>query len=121
MYFLDAYAIIEIIKGSKNYSMYLNKPFVTSIFNIMELYYALLRLYDEKTAEKYFRFFRPACIPVKDNTIKHAMKFRLLQRTEQNLISYVDCIGYCLSIEIGATFLSGEKHFKDLKNVEFVE
>lgn len=121
MYFLDTYALIEIIKGNRAYHKYTKKPFLTTIFNIMELYYALLRLYDEKTAEKYFEFFRPACVPVSDKIIKQAMKFRLKQRSERNLISYVDCIGYCTALSLSILFLTGEKHFSSLKNVEFVK
>ena len=121
MYFFDAYALIEIIKGNPRYQKYVNKPFITSTYNLMELYYALLRLYDEKTAEKYFKFFRPACVPVGDAAIKEAMKFRLIQRNQKNLISYVDCIGYYVALELGVHFLTGEKHFKGLKNVEYVK
>ncbi len=121
MHFFDTYALIEIIKGNPRYRKYVNKPFITSTYNLMELYYALLRLYDEKTAEKYFKFFRPACIPVGDAAIKEAMKFRLIQRSQKNLISYVDCIGYYTALELGILFLTGEKHFKNLKNVEYVK
>jgi|SRR3989338_4606225 len=176
MFFFDTYAIIEIIKGNINYKKYSNKPFITTIYNLMELYYALLRLYDENKAEKYFEFFRPACVPVHDNTVKAAMKFRLIEMSEiatrnlpasarskraisehaqkhaphsskmqrifecaqkskeisdisagsvfdrkkGNLISYVDCIGYVVALEKNVLFLTGEKHFKELKNVEFV-
>ena len=121
MHFFDTYALIEIIKGNPGYKKYASKPFVTSISNLMELYYALLRLHNEKTAEKYFKFFRPACIPINDNVIKNAMKFRLAQRSQKNLISYVDCIGYCMALDLGILFLTGEKHFRDLKNVEYVQ
>ena len=121
MKFFDSYAIIEIIKGNANYKEYVKKSFVTTIFNIMEMYYALLRLYNEETADKYFEFFKPACVPVDDNVIKEAMKFRLKERSERNLISYADCIGYLVALDLGILFLTGEKHFSRLNNVEFVE
>lgn len=120
MFFLDTYAIIEIIKGNVHYQKYASRPFITTIYNLMELYYALLRLYDEKKAEKYFDFFRPACVPVHDKDIKTAMKFRLMERKKRNLISYIDCIGYCVALEYNVTFLTGEKHFRQMRNVEFV-
>ena len=121
MLFLDTYALIEIIKGNHNYKKYIKKPCITTTYNLMELYYALLRLYNEKTAEKYYEYFRPICVPVSEKLIKEAMKFRLVQRKNGNLISYIDCIGYFVALALGLKFLTGEKHFRKLKNVEFVE
>ena len=44
----------------------------------------------------------------------------VFDRKKGNLISYVDCIGYVVALEKNVLFLTGEKHFKELKNVEFV-
>ena len=51
--------------------------------------------------------------------MKKAMQFRLSQRTQGNLISYVDCIGYMVAVSNTVAFLTGEKHFKDLPDVLF--
>ncbi len=120
MYFFDTYALIEIIKGSPSYKEYLHEEFITTRFNLMELYYSLLRLFDEEIAEKYFEFFFPKCVSVSNATIKAAMKFRLEQRKKKNLMSYVDSIGYTVSLEYDIRILTGEKHFLGLRNVEFV-
>src|SRR3989338_6850856 len=119
MYFFDTYALIEIIKGNPNYKEYLNEEFITTRFNLMELYYSLLRLFNEQTAERYFDLFFPKCVSVKNETIKAAMKFRLVQRRKKNLVSYVDCIGYTISLENDIRILTGEKYFLGLRNVEF--
>ena len=121
MFFFDTYALIEIIKGNPNYKDYLKEEFITTRLNLMEFYYALLRLFNEKTAEHYFNTFLPSCVSVEDETIKAAMKFRLIQRKQKNLISYVDCVGYFVALKNNIRLLTGEKHFKGLKNVEFVE
>lgn len=121
MFFFDTYAIIEIIKGNPNYKVYSNEPFITTRLNVMELYYYLIRVKDEATAEKYFNLFIPACIPIGNDTLKNAMKLRFKLRKENNLISYIDCVGYSAALEKGVRFLSGEKHFLGLKNVEFVQ
>lgn len=121
MHFLDTYALIEIIKGNPDYKKYIKQPCITTAYNLMELYYALLRLYNEKTAENYYEHFRPICVPVREKTIKESMKFRLVQRKNGNLISYIDCIGYYVALELGIKFLTGEKHFKKLRNVEFIQ
>jgi len=121
IYFFDTYALIEIIKGNPNYKDYAKEEFITTKFNLIELYYALLRIYNEKTADHYFDFFLPSCVPLNNSTIKAAMKFRLEQRKKRNLISYVDCIGYFIALENNIRLLTGEKHFLGLKNVEFVK
>ncbi|MBS3066599.1 hypothetical protein J4205_02130 [Candidatus Pacearchaeota archaeon] len=53
-YFADTYALIEIIKGDKNYQKFLNKSLFTSIFNLYELYYSLLRDYNGIQAKQFF-------------------------------------------------------------------
>jgi len=121
MLFFDTYALIEIIKGSSGYKPYIKEQFITTKYNLMELYYSLLRLFSEETAERYYNLFLSTCVTVSDPTIKAAMKFRLSQRKQGNLISYVDCIGYFVALENNVKLLTGEKHFRQLKNVEFVE
>ena len=121
IYFFDTYALIEIIKGNPNYKDYAKEEFITTRFNLMELYYSLLRLFGEKTAEHYFNLFLQSCVPVNDDAMKVAMKFRLEQRKKRNLISYVDCIGYFVALENNVRLLTGEKHFLGLRNVEFVK
>ena len=120
-FYLDTYALIEIIKGNPNYHSYTKEEFITTKLNLMEVYYGLLRLFNEETAERYFNFFIPSCIPVRDETMKTAMKFRLEQRKQKNLMSYVDSIGYFIALENNMRLLTGEKHFIGLRNVEFVK
>ena len=57
-YFLDTYALIEMIKGNKNYSFYSKAELFTSIFNLYELYYNLLREEGEEIARNYFSKFK---------------------------------------------------------------
>jgi|TARA_Y100000310_G_C20570692_1_gene757856 predicted nucleic acid-binding protein len=120
MLFFDTYALIEIIEGSPPYQKYAKEEFITTKYNLMELYYILLRTLGAKKAEHYFNTFLPSCVPVEDETLKAAMRFRVVQRKEKNLISYVDCVGYFVALQYGVRFLTGEKHFKNLQHVEFV-
>jgi len=119
-YFFDTYALIEIIKGNPGYKEYKKEEIITTRLNLMELYYSLLRLFNEQTADNYFNFFLPSCVPVENIIITTAMKFRLEQRKKRNLISYIDCIGYFVALQNNVRLLTGEKHFLELKNVEFV-
>jgi predicted nucleic acid-binding protein len=118
-YYLDTYAIIEIINGNKNYSRFLGESFSTSIFNLYELYYSLLRVYNKETAEKYFLRFKKVLINFNDNHIFMASELKL--KYKKRGLSYTDCLGYVISKEKEIKFLTGDQEFKDLENVEYVK
>lgn len=118
-YFADTYALIEIIKGNKNYLKFVNKSIFTSVFNLYELYYILLRDFNEIQAKHYFLYFKKNLIKFTDNSIFLASKFKLDMNKRE--VSYTDSLGYCIAIENQLKFLTGDKEFKDLKNVEFVK
>lgn len=117
MLFFDSFALIEIIKGNQNYKKYLKEIVVTTRLNLMEVYYSLLKESNEEKAGFYYNFYLPACVSISDDTIKTAMKLKSKNRR----LSYIDCLGYVLAMEFGIRFLTGDKEFKDLENVEFVE
>lgn len=118
-YFLDTYAIYEIISGSTSYNRYWGSETATSIFNIAESYYIFLRELGEDIAdEKTIPLFLNA-LSIRPLTIKEAMKFRLENKKKD--LSYTDCIGYQLAKENHMKFLTGDIQFKGLPNVEFVK
>ncbi|MFW6282504.1 MAG: PIN domain-containing protein [Minisyncoccales bacterium] len=118
-YFLDTYALIEIIKGNKNYKKFLNKKFATSLYNLYELYFLLLKDFGEDKAKSYFYQFKDFILPMKDEYIFNASKFKL--KKIKNKLSYADCLGYIMAIENNYMFLTGDKEFKKIKGVEFVK
>ncbi|HAB54132.1 MAG TPA: PIN domain nuclease [Ignavibacteriales bacterium] len=119
-YFFDTYAFCEIIVGNPNYQKYVNKlGIITTRLNLMELYYGLLRECDRKTADKYYDSLIKYVINIDDETIKQAMVFRYLNKNKK--LSYVDCIGYILAKKMGLKFLTGDKEFESMENVEFVK
>jgi predicted nucleic acid-binding protein len=85
----------------------------------MELYYYLLREEGEEKADFYYNYYLPACVSVSDKIIKEAMKFKLKFKNKR--LSYVDCVGYIFSLELGIKFLTGDKEFKSFRNVEYVK
>jgi|SRR3989344_4440909 len=119
IFFFDSYAIIEIIKGNENYRGYINSIILTTKLNIFEVFYALLKDVSEKEAnfflDKYYEFV----IDFNEEIIKKASKFRL-QYKKRNL-SMTDCIGYILAKEWRVKFLTGDREFEDMENVEFVK
>jgi predicted nucleic acid-binding protein len=118
MFFADTYALLEIIAGNKKFDGYLEEKLITTRLNLMELYYALLREHKEK-AGYYYDFLIPFCVVVEDDTIKKAMKLKL--ENKKLKMSYVDCIGYVIAIENHVKFLTGDKAFRGMYNVEFVK
>lgn len=116
IYFFDTYALIEIVKGAPAYKKYLNSTIVTTKLNLMELYYALARDFDKEIADKFYDFCSAFAASVDDRTIKNAMLFKLHRKGER--LSYVDCIGYVFALENGIRFLTGDRKFRDKKNVE---
>ena len=117
-YFLDTYALVELIKGNKNYLKYIDLNCYTSILNLYELYFRLLREFGKESAEKYFMLFLPLKIEIKDEYIPEASNFKL--KFDKRNISYVDALGYTMAIENKSKFVTADKEFKDMDNVEFV-
>lgn len=119
MYYFDTYAFIEIIRGNKNYSRFKNTHLATTKLNIMEVYYYLLNNFGKKTADSFYNETIQYTIEIDDEVIKEAIVFRV-QNKSKNL-SYIDCIGYIIARINGLKFLTGDRQFKDMGNVEFVQ
>ena len=117
-YFLDSYAIIEILKGNKVYIKYLDFDCKTSIFNLYEVLYNLLKI-DEKSAEDSFKEFLKFQIEIEEGWFIEAAKFKLSHKARG--LSYADCIGYIAALKTDRLFLTGDKEFRDMPNVEFVK
>ena len=114
----DTYAIIETIRGNKNYDPYLDSEIIINDFILAELCYNLIK---EKGLEKsnwlidkYSRFV----LKVNTKIIKEAMLFRFENRNKD--VSMTDCISYMLAKDLNIRFLTGDKEFANMPDVEFV-
>ena len=117
-YFFDTYALVEIVKNNPSYIKYFEDIITTSIFNLVELYFSLLRdLGEDKAKEGYYQF-KDCIIEIKDDVIFEAMNLKLQLKNKN--VSYTDCIGYTLALKNNLKFLTGDKEFKIMYNVEFV-
>ena len=118
--FYDTYALLEIIKGNANYRNYLkNIGIATSRLNLMELFYRLYVLHGMETSELYYQKYLPFAVEISDSLIKKAAIFRAENKKKD--LSYVDCIGYVFAIEHKIKFLTGDRQFEEMENVEFVK
>ncbi len=119
-FFYDSYAVIEYLKENPSYTEYFeqNDGMIT-LLNLLEVYYSSLQEEGEEYAcQVYDRLLHLVVQPTKTE-VKKAMRFKLLNK-KQNL-SYADCLGYCVALERGVLFLTGDKEFKHLPGVKWVE
>jgi predicted nucleic acid-binding protein len=117
-YFLDTYALIEITKGKKSFEKYLDYELKTSLFNLYELHYILLRDYGREKAKHYFLQFKDLLIEISDKDIFFGSEFRLGNRKMR--FSYTDALGNAIAMKRGFVFLTGDRAFSGFKNVELV-
>jgi len=117
-YFFDSYAIIEIVKGNQNYQRFQAEGFITNTLNLAEVYYSILRETNEKTADYIIKSLNLSFVDIKQDT---AIKAALFKYRTNKKMSYADCIGYISASKNNLIFLTGDKLFENLNNVEFVK
>ncbi|MBN2420681.1 PIN domain-containing protein [Candidatus Woesearchaeota archaeon] len=114
----DTYAILEIINGKESYKEYLDSEFTINEFIFAELCYKLAR---EKVPnyKKYLAMYAPYVVYPTPEAVEEAMLFRT-DNIKKNL-SMTDCISYIMSKRLKLKFLTGDKEFENMPNVEFVK
>ncbi|MFH1391915.1 MAG: PIN domain-containing protein [Candidatus Diapherotrites archaeon] len=120
IFFADTYAIIDFLKGNPRYKKYfVQHDFITTKLNLLELYYSALSEESQELADEYYNSFLSKTIEIEDDDFKKAAKFKFKHK-KQN-ISYVDAIGYQIANSRKIKFLTGDKEFRKMSNVEFVK
>src|SRR3989344_3484404 len=116
MLFYDTYALFAIATGKESYKKYSKGiRVVTTLVNLYELYYILIRESYYNEAEYFFNRFLASCVVIQPEMIKESAKFKL---THQKIgFSYADCLGYCIAQKLGIPFLTGDDGFKKMPNV----
>lgn len=117
-YVFDTYALIEIFKGNKNYSKFEDEEVIINNFIFAELCYNLFREKEPK-AKEYLKKYNKFIISVKPDWIEEAMEFRL--KWKDRKVSMTDCISYIMAKKLGIKFLTGDKEFENVGDVEFVK
>jgi|SRR3989344_6023829 len=139
-YFFDTYAIIELIKGNLKYEFVKDFTIITGVMNLAEVYYALLL--ENKTTKFLTRpEFWVQKIPKefsrkeKVDSVVGGLNLQILDVSPDTAIqgalfryknkkvnfSYIDSIGYILALSNNLAFLTGDKEFENLENVEFIK
>ena len=118
-FFHDSYAIIELIEGNKFYKPYQDFKIITSVLNIGEVYAIFLRNEGKNKADEWFANFNFNLLEILPQDIIEATYFRYIHRKSN--ISITDAVGYALSLRHKLKFLTGDRQFEHLPNVEFVK
>lgn len=118
-YVFDTYALLEIIDGNKNYEGYTRSKIIITEFILAELRFNLIRKSGKEFALRWIDKLAKFVVPTDKTVINEAMEYRFNNLRKD--LSMTDCIGYFLAKSLGIKFLTGDKEFKNLQNVEFVK
>ncbi|MBU3906767.1 MAG: PIN domain-containing protein [Nanoarchaeota archaeon] len=118
-YFFDTYAIIELIKGNPKYEFVKDFTIITGVMNLAEVYYALLLENKKEKVDSFITNLNLQLLNILSDTAIKGALFRY-QHKKANF-SYIDSVGYILALDNNFIFLTGDKEFEDLENVEFVK
>ena len=117
---IDSWAWVEFFRGSKKgeeikaYVMDENQDIIISSINLAEIYRLAFDRFDEQTAEKRRRAMISRCylIPVDEEIAIKGAKFR-----HDRDWGLGDALIYATAIREEAKVLTGDPHFKGLKDV----
>ncbi|MBI5072872.1 PIN domain-containing protein [Candidatus Woesearchaeota archaeon] len=119
MYFFDTYALWELVKKNPKYEAYSRTKIICSIFNAYEFYVTLRREFDEATAKEFVSILEDCVVEISVNNVMEAVEMK--KKYNKQDISFIDCLGYIKAKELGMKFLTGDKEFETMTNVEFVK
>lgn len=121
-YFYDSYAIIEYFDKNPKYKRYFTEHTgILTVPNLMEVSYGLHKHFGFKSTVAALEAFLPRVVSFELPDIDEAMKLRFALEKKKLDISYVDALGYYLAKKHGIKFLTGDRHFEHMDNVEYVK
>ncbi|MBI4980258.1 PIN domain-containing protein [Candidatus Woesearchaeota archaeon] len=120
LFFYDSYAVIEYLQNNPRFIHYFEEHTgILTLLNLLEIYYSVLNEAGEEKASLVLNKLYPLRIEPSQETIKKAMQFK--KQHKKLDMSYADCLGYCLAMERGIKFLTGDSQFRGRDNVEFMK
>jgi uncharacterized protein len=121
-YFYDSYAVMAYLSDNPAYRPYFEEnDGVLTKLNLIEVSYRTMELHGEEAATQVVILFAKYAVDFSPADIVASTKLRLkLKKTGCN-ISYADALGYYLSLKNKLKFLTGDREFEGLDNVEFIK
>jgi uncharacterized protein len=120
-FFADSYALIEMLKGNENYQSFHSEQLITTEFNICEVGFAVCREYPAN-ATRVLKTVRKMVViqETRDEDYCAGAATRKLATAEGKKLSTIDCVGYSVANRLNIPFLTGDREFSDMNNVQFV-
>jgi hypothetical protein len=120
-FFADSYAIIEMLKGNENYLLFQNERLITTEFNICEVGFAVCREFPAD-ATRVLKMVRKMVTlhATRDEDYCSGAAWRKEASGQGKKLSTIDCVGYSVANRLNIPFLTGDREFADMDNVQFV-
>ena len=118
-YFFDSYAIIEVINRSPQYERLRDVSITTNVLCLGEVYYYFLKVHNKQTADFWIEKLNVDVLSITKEITIEASQIKFDYKKKQ--FSYPDCIGYVSAKKNKLKFLTGDREFKGMDNVEFVK
>ncbi len=120
-YFYDSYAVLAYLSDNPAYRSYFEEEdgFLTKL-NLLEVHYRLLSVHGSRAARQTLQAFSRYLVDFDLDDIEKGMIVRRELRDKSLNVSYADAMGFYLARKLGVKFLTGDKVFRNLPNVEFV-
>jgi uncharacterized protein len=121
-YFYDSYAVMAYLSDNPNYRIFFeeNNGALTKL-NLIEIACRTIELHGNEAADQVTKQFAKYTIDFGPTDIVGSMKLRLKLKRAGHNISYADAVGYYLALKNKLKFLTGDKEFEELDNVEFIK
>jgi predicted nucleic acid-binding protein len=120
-YFADSYALIEMLKGNKNYRSFQSERLITTEFNICEVGFAVCRDYPANAPQVLKTVRKMVTLQAtRDEDYCSGAARRKQESGKGKKLSTIDCVGYSVANRLNIQFLTGDREFADMENVQFV-
>ena len=120
-FFADSYALIEMLKGNENYRSFQSERLITTEFNICEVGFAVCRNYPENAPQILKTVRKMVTLTATSNEDYCSGAARKKEASGQGKkLSTIDCVGYSVANRLNIPFLTGDREFADMDNVQFV-
>jgi hypothetical protein len=110
-----------MLKGNENYQSFQSERLITTEFNICEVGFAVCREYPADATRVLRTVRKMVIIRETQNEDYCAGALRRKEASVQKKkVSTIDCVGYSVANRLNIPFLTGDREFADLDNVQFV-
>lgn len=116
---LDTYALCEILQANPKFLHYSEENIVIPDLILVEFYDVIMRNYNEEIADLWFNKFLNYSVNIPIENLIKAVKFR--RKYAKKNLSFFDAAGYIYALENNYKFVTGDKEFEHLENVEFLK